>query len=166
MKPFLLYLQRNRSLIITVAVLLFLLILAIQGMQTQDWVVTLLRSLSVAAVTFLVAAGFSLIFGLLDVLNLAHGTLFMIGAYVAWTVYVRPDTFVDVVPPLCLAASGFALLSRRPLEREESSGAPVALAGLTDLRGIAALFTACLSHYQLESGSIFSKPGNVFSVRR
>lgn len=110
MKSFLLSLRRNRSLLITTAILLFLLLLAIQGMETQDWVVTLLRSLSVAAVTFLVASGFSLIFGLLDVLNLAHGTLFMIGAYVAWTVYVRPDTFVDVLTPLCLATSAFALL--------------------------------------------------------
>ncbi len=110
MKSFLLYLRRNRSLLITTAVLLSLLLLAIQGMETQDWVVTLLRSLSVAAVTFLVASGFSLIFGLLDVLNLAHGTLFMIGAYVAWTVYVRPDTFIDLLTPLCLAAAGFVLL--------------------------------------------------------
>ncbi|HEX7540577.1 MAG TPA: branched-chain amino acid ABC transporter permease [Anaerolineales bacterium] len=110
MNSFLLYLRKNRTLLITVAVLLFLLLLAIQGMKTQDWVVTLLRSLSVAAVTFLVASGFSLIFGLLDVLNLAQGTLFMVGAYVAWTIYVRPDTFVDLLTPFCLLVAGFTLL--------------------------------------------------------
>ncbi len=110
MKSFLLSLRKNRTLLITAGALLLLLFLAIQGMETQDWVVTLLRSLSVAAVTFLVASGFSLIFGLMDVLNLAHGTLFMIGAYAAWTVYVRPDTFIDVLTPICLAAAGFTLL--------------------------------------------------------
>ncbi len=106
----LLYLRKNRTLLITVAALLVLLLLAIQGMSTQDWVVTLLRSLSVAAVTFLVASGFSLIFGLLDVLNLAQGTLFMMGAYIAWTIYVRPDTFVDLLTPFCLLVAGFTLL--------------------------------------------------------
>ncbi len=38
---------------------------------------------------FLVAAGFSIIFGLMDVLNLAQGAFFMIGAYAAWDVYGR-----------------------------------------------------------------------------
>jgi len=36
---------------------------------------------------FLVAAGFSIIFGLLDVLNLAQGSFFMLGAYIGFAVY-------------------------------------------------------------------------------
>ena len=110
MKSIALYLRKNRMQLVTVTVLLIMLILAIQGMEPSEWTVTILRSLSVAAVTFLVASGFSLIFGLLDVLNLAHGTLFMIGAYVGWTVYIRPDTFLDILTPICLIVSGFALL--------------------------------------------------------
>ena len=92
--------RKNRTLIITLAVLAMLFFIAIRGMSTKDWVITTLRGLSVGAVTFLVAAGFSIIFGLMDVLNLAHGTLFMIGAYLGWTVYVRPDTAVDAFTPL------------------------------------------------------------------
>jgi branched-chain amino acid transport system permease protein len=102
--------QKNRTLIIILAILVVIFLLAIQGMSTRDWVITLLRGLSVGAITFIVASGFSLIFGLLDVLNLAHGTLFMVGAYIGWTVYVRPDTFVDVVTPAALVAVGFVLL--------------------------------------------------------
>jgi len=102
-------LRKNRTIYITLAFLILLFVLAIQGMEAQDWVITLLRGLSVGAVTFLVASGFSLIFGLLDVLNLAHGTLFMIGAYVGWSIYVRPDTFVDVLTPLALIGAAFAL---------------------------------------------------------
>lgn len=101
---------KNRTRLITLAILTFLFVSAIQGMETQDWVITILRGLSVAAVTFLVAAGFSLIFGLMDVLNLAHGELFMLGAYIGWTVYVRPDTFVDLIAPLALFSVGFVLL--------------------------------------------------------
>ena len=82
---------------------------AVQGMSHKDAVVTILRGLSVAAITFLVASGFSIIFGLMDVLNLAHGTLFMIGAYVGWTAYVRPDTVVGVMPLLLILLAGFLL---------------------------------------------------------
>jgi branched-chain amino acid transport system permease protein len=102
--------RKNPILWITLVVFLILFIMAVRGLQTRDWVITLLRSLSVGSLTFLVASGFSLIFGLLDVLNLAHGTLFMIGAYVGWTIYVRPDTFIDLLTPATLLAAGFALM--------------------------------------------------------
>ena len=102
--------RNNLTLIITLSVLAFLYILAIQGMSTQDWVITTLRGLSVGAVTFLVASGLSLIFGLMDVLNLAHGTLFMIGAYIGWSVFVRPDTFVDIFPIAALILAGFVFM--------------------------------------------------------
>ncbi|MCO6449898.1 MAG: hypothetical protein J5I90_03815 [Caldilineales bacterium] len=101
--------RKNRTQWITLIILAILLILAIQGMSTKDAVVTVMRGLSVAAVTFLVASGFSIIFGLMDVLNLAHGTLFMIGAYVGWTAFVRPDTVVDLFTPLLLLIAGFML---------------------------------------------------------
>lgn len=103
------YIRKNLLLYITLAVIIGLFIAAARGMQGKDFVITFLRGLSVGAVTFLVASGFSLVFGLLDVLNLAQGTLFMIGAYIGWTVYVRPDTFIDLLTPLMLLLSGFAL---------------------------------------------------------
>ncbi|MCP4519773.1 MAG: branched-chain amino acid ABC transporter permease [Delftia sp.] len=102
-------LRKNPTRLMILAILALLFLMAIQGMSAKDWVITLLRGLSVSAITFLVASGFSLIFGLLDVLNLAHGTLFMIGAYVGWTVYVRPDTFVDLLAPLVLLTAGLLL---------------------------------------------------------
>jgi branched-chain amino acid transport system permease protein len=102
--------RKNRTLWITLIVLLLLFVAAIRGMETKDWVITLLRGLSVGAITFLVASGFSLIFGLMDVLNMAHGTFFMIGAYVGWTVVVRPDTFVDVLPVILLLATGLVAI--------------------------------------------------------
>jgi branched-chain amino acid transport system permease protein len=102
-------LRKNRTRFITLAILVLLFLMAVRGMSTKDWVVTTLRGLSVGAVTFLAAAGLSLIFGLMDVLNLAHGALFMIGAFVGWSAYVRPDTFVDLLTPLALLAVGFVL---------------------------------------------------------
>jgi len=103
------FLRKNSLLLITLLVITLLFLAAARGMEKQDFLITLLRGFSAGAVTFLVASGFSLIFGLLDVLNLAQGTMFMIGAYIGWTVYVKPDTFVDLVTPLALIFSGFAL---------------------------------------------------------
>lgn len=47
----------------------------------QFWVVQTLNSLAMGGLLFLLSAGFSLIFGLLRIPNLAHGALFMLGAY-------------------------------------------------------------------------------------
>lgn len=101
--------KTNRTRLFVGSALILLLVFAIRGMDTEDWAITILRGLSTGALIFLVASGLSLIFGLMDVLNLAHGELFMIGAYVGWTVYVRPDTFVDLLTPLAMVAAGFAL---------------------------------------------------------
>ena len=48
----------------------------------QFWVIQTLNSLSLGGLLFLLAAGFSLIFGLMRIANLTHGALFMLGAYI------------------------------------------------------------------------------------
>lgn len=102
--------RKNSTLLITILIVVVFLVMASRGMSAQDFYITLLRSLSSGSVVFLVAAGFSLIFGLLDVLNLAHGTLYMIGAYIGWTVFVRPDTFVDLLAPVALLLTGLTII--------------------------------------------------------
>ena len=47
----------------------------------QFWLIQTLNSVAFGGLLFLLASGFSLIFGLLRVPNLAHGALFMLGAY-------------------------------------------------------------------------------------
>jgi branched-chain amino acid transport system permease protein len=85
------FLRKNHMPLIVLAVFAGLFAAAAQNMETQDFVITLLRGLSGGSLPSWSPPA-SLIFGLLDVLNLAHGTPFMIGAYIGWTVYVRPDT--------------------------------------------------------------------------
>jgi branched-chain amino acid transport system permease protein len=106
--------KKNRVRIATFVVLALMFLTAVQGMEAEDWLITVLRGLATGMLVFLVASGLSLIFGLMDVLNLAHGELFMLGAYVGWTVFVRPDTFVDVTPLLLVLSVGFVL---RPVWR-------------------------------------------------
>jgi branched-chain amino acid transport system permease protein len=47
---------------------------------------TLLNSLTLASLYFIVASGFTLVFGLMRNVNLAHGSLYLLGAYVGWVV--------------------------------------------------------------------------------
>jgi len=51
------------------------------------FIIQLLNSFFYAGVLFLIAAGLSLIYGVMRIVNLAHGTLYSLGAYVsAWVV--------------------------------------------------------------------------------
>ncbi len=50
------------------------------------WLIQSLNSLALGGVLFMLAAGFSLIFGLMRVANLSHGAYFMLGAYVGLSV--------------------------------------------------------------------------------
>ena len=53
------------------------------------FVLNILNAISYGAILFLLASGFSLIFGVMGILNLSHGALYMIGAYIGWTVAVK-----------------------------------------------------------------------------
>ena len=65
-----------------------LLALAIWGIVDNErlFFATTLNGLTLAALYFLVASGFTLVFGLLRNVNLAHGSLYLLGAYVGWMV--------------------------------------------------------------------------------
>lgn len=55
------------------------------GDQPRLFSLTLLNGLTLAALYFLVACGFSLIFGLMRNVNLAHGSLYLLGGYVGYS---------------------------------------------------------------------------------
>lgn len=71
--------------------------------------VTLLNGLSIGILLFTMAVGISIIFGMLQVLNLMHGSMFAVGAYVgyAFTVHATPLGFYIAL--LVGAASGAIL---------------------------------------------------------
>jgi branched-subunit amino acid ABC-type transport system permease component len=50
----------------------------------DQFVITLLNGLSFSSELFIVASGFALIFGLMRVVNMAHGSFFLLGAYIAY----------------------------------------------------------------------------------
>src|ERR1700756_479650 len=53
-----------------------------------------LNGIQLGMLLFLLAAGLTLIFGIMDLVNLAHGSLYMMGAYFAATFAERTGSFV------------------------------------------------------------------------
>lgn len=74
-------------------------------MSFDEFVVQFLSGLSRAGLLFIVAAGLSLVFGALRVINLAHGSLYMIGAFVTSSVVLGVGGDVGVWPALLAAAA-------------------------------------------------------------
>jgi branched-chain amino acid transport system permease protein len=54
----------------------------------------ILNGLQLGVTLFLMSAGLTLVFGIMQVINLAHGSFYMIGAYVAATVMARSGSFL------------------------------------------------------------------------
>ena len=73
--------------------------------------------LIVGSLLFLVAAGLTLIFGVLGVVNFAHGTFYMLGAYLALTAYRLTGNFAMAVLAAGIGVGLFGFLFERFLMR-------------------------------------------------
>ncbi len=72
---------------LTIGCTIVLLLLPLMGMPWKIYLTLTIAGFSMGMLIFLVASGVSIIFGLMDVLNFAHGALFAWGAYVGFTVF-------------------------------------------------------------------------------
>jgi len=73
-------------------------------MSTALLLVQTLNGLQLGVLLFLIAAGLTLVFGVMDFINLAHGVQYMLGAYLAVTFYAMTDSFFLALT-LALAAA-------------------------------------------------------------
>ena len=76
-------------------------------MNLNFWLIQAFNGISYGALLFLVGSGLSLIFGVMRIVNLAHGSYFLLGGYVALTVIWTTGSWVLAIP---VAASTIALL--------------------------------------------------------
>jgi branched-chain amino acid transport system permease protein len=87
------------------------------------FLLTLMNGLTLAALYFLVASGFTLVFGLMRNVNLAHGSLFLLGAYIGYdAAEISGSWFLGVVAGfLAMAVAGVVLqvLVFRRMEGQE-----------------------------------------------
>jgi hypothetical protein len=62
--------------------------------NTKLFFITLLNGLTLSSLYFIVAAGFTLVFGLMRNVNLAHGSLYLLGGYIGYFVAEATGYFV------------------------------------------------------------------------
>jgi len=82
-------------------------------MSTSCIVTQASTGLIVGALLFLVAAGLTLIFGVLGVVNFAHGSFYMLGAYIALTAYRVSDSYVIATLAAGLGVALFSVVFER-----------------------------------------------------
>lgn len=79
---------------------------------------TLVNALTISSIYMLMAVGFTLVFGVMQVANLAHGELYMLGAYTVWLLYARNDwPFLAAVAAAFIVVGVFGLIAERTLFR-------------------------------------------------
>lgn len=76
-------------------------------MTLSLFIIQLLNGLQLGVLLFMLSAGLTLVFGIMNFVNLAHGSLYMMGAYFAALAYGRTDSFL--LAGLAAVAGGAAL---------------------------------------------------------
>ena len=94
----------------------------------------LLNGLQLGITLFLMSAGLTLVFGIMQVINLAHGSFYMIGAYVGATVTARTGSFIlgilAALPAAALAGMLVEALVIRRLYKKDHLDQVLATFGL------------------------------------
>ncbi len=76
----------------------------------MEWLIQILNSVQYGLLLFLVASGLTLIFGIMGVINLAHGSFYMIGAYLAFTLSSLTGSLWLALPLGIVLAAALGLL--------------------------------------------------------
>lgn len=82
-------------------------------MNTQFWLIQAFNGISYGALLFLLASGLTLIFGVMRIVNLAHGSYFLLGGYVALSVIAATDSWLLALPVAALSIAVVGLLMER-----------------------------------------------------
>ena len=67
----------------------------------------ILNGISYASILFLIASGLSLVFGVMGIINLAHGALYMLGAFIGLSIATYSNNF------LIASIAGHSLINYR-----------------------------------------------------
>src|SRR5499433_1464712 len=144
-------------------------------MSTSLLVVQILNGLQLGVLLFLIAAGLTLVFGVMDFINLAHGVQYMLGAYLAVAIYALTDGFLAALVLALAAMLAFGLLLEfavfRHLYDRDHLDHVIATFGIILFlnQGVKLVWGAAplsLPMPELLSGSVKLMPGLVYPVWR
>jgi branched-chain amino acid transport system permease protein len=86
-------------------------------MDIPNLLIQLLNSVQYGLLLFMLAAGLTLIFGIMGVVNLAHGSFYLLGAYLAWSLSSLSGSFTLAIIGGAVLAVIFGLILERLLFR-------------------------------------------------
>jgi branched-chain amino acid transport system permease protein len=86
-------------------------------MDLANFLIQLLNSVQYGLLLFMLAAGLTLIFGIMGVVNLAHGSFYMLGAYLAWSLAAKTGSLTLAIVLGTAIAVLFGLVLERVLFR-------------------------------------------------
>jgi branched-chain amino acid transport system permease protein len=114
----------------------------------------IVNAIFIGSIYALFAVGYTLVFGILDILNLAHSAVFMLGAAIAYTLVIKYGQSFLVACILGIAASAFMGLvieyvCLRPLRRRRAPP----ISALISTIGLALIIVAAVE--QGQQGSLF-----------
>ena len=82
-------------------------------MDARFWLIQTFNGISYGALLFLVGSGLSLIFGVMRIVNLAHGSYFLLGGYVALSVIWATGSWLLALPVAAMAVAVLGLVMER-----------------------------------------------------
>ena len=82
-------------------------------MNAQFWLIQAFNGVSYGALLFLIGSGLSLIFGVMRIVNLAHGSYFLLGGYVALSVIGATGSWALSLPVAAVAVAVIGLVMER-----------------------------------------------------
>ncbi|WP_308636494.1 branched-chain amino acid ABC transporter permease [Paenibacillus silvisoli] len=111
----------------------------------MDWLQQIINGISLGSIYALIALGYTMVYGIIRLINFAHGDVFMVGSFVGFYAITRLD--LGIFPALILAMAVCALLGV-VIER-------IAYKRLRNASRIAALITAIGISLLIEYGTIY-----------
>ena len=76
----------------------------------EEWATQVLSGVTYGGLLFILASGFTLSLGIMKIVNIAHGALYLLTAYIAWSVFQETNSFLLMIAACSLTGGILALL--------------------------------------------------------
>lgn len=138
-------------------------------MNLALFIIQALNGLQLGILLFLMAAGLTLVFGIMNFVNLAHGSLYMMGAFIAATVYNQTGSFllaaIALVPAMALLGYLVEWIALKRLYQRDHLDQVLATFGLILFFNELARILWGPSPYYMEVPEFLSGTVNLWGIR-
>src|SRR5204862_7340731 len=83
----------------------------------QLWAFRILDGLTLGGLLFVVASGFTLALGVMRIVNIAHGALYLLASYIAWSIFDHTNSYVAAIAGAAFSAALVGLVVQQTVLR-------------------------------------------------